>query len=197
MPFLGDLDEFISYWAKLYSKEKDEVQEVAQTVLDFTGGHFYPFVTITDDIFKRGEWSADSVERFLQSEAYFKDRVHLEIVNRCFSLFDNSVIVEEVRQLFLGIQRDSYFLDDLCLWNDTDKCFYSPLLHKHLFQLCCKKQSDNNNLAHSREDDKRLFTFVKEENALYWGSKVHKPNVMLRLRPPISRFHTFVRRFLR
>lgn len=54
-------------------------------------------------------------------------------------------------------------------------------------------QMTGKGLAHSRADDKRLFTFVREDNALYWGSKLHKPNVMLRLRSPISRFHTFVR----
>jgi len=41
-------------------------------------------------------------------------------------------------------------------------------------------------LAHSRDNDNHLFTFVREENALYWGSKVHKPNVMVRLRSPAA-----------
>jgi len=40
--FLGDLNEFINYWANLYNKETGKVQEVAQVILEFTGGIFIP-----------------------------------------------------------------------------------------------------------------------------------------------------------
>jgi len=99
-------------------------------------------VRIANDLFERGEWSADSAHSYFHSEAFFKSKSQIAVAARCFSLFDKSLVVKEVRNLFLGIKGNYHFLDDLGLWNETNKCFYSPLLHKHLFQLCCK-QSDN------------------------------------------------------
>lgn len=96
---------------------------------------------IADDFFKR-EWSADLAQCYLHSEAYFKSEVHLEVVNRCFPRFDDPEVIKKVRKRFLGIPGDYHFLDDMGLWDDTNKRFYSPLLHKYLFQLCCKQGGD-------------------------------------------------------
>lgn len=131
----------------MYHKPKDVVQAIAEVVLKFTGGHFYPFVSILDDFIsssKEMEWDKASAWKHLYSEKYFKSERHNMIVGRCFSIFDDPYLVSTVRNLLLGLKGDHshyQFLRDLGLWDATTRKFVSFLLWQHLLQLCCQEQA--------------------------------------------------------
>ena len=118
----------------------EQVTETVKIVLDFTGGHFFPFLSISNYFFKtfaEKNWNSPSIKHFLLSQEFFEGEVHKSVVDRCFKSVTDPYL-ESAMELLLGLVNKNSIgpLEDMGLWDPSTLSFCSPLLKQYLFQSC-------------------------------------------------------------
>ena len=114
----------------------EQVTETVKIVLDFTGGHFFPFLSISNYFFKtfaEKNWNSPSIKHFLLSQEFFEG----EVLDRCFKSVTDPYL-ESAMELLLGLVNKNSIgpLEDMGLWDPSTLSFCSPLLKQYLFQSC-------------------------------------------------------------
>ena len=147
-----ELDDFMSCFKVLIPAgnclEDSQLKYVLERVLQYTGGHLYPFVKLTEHLL-----SHHTVE--CQTEAFMttlmklgSDSEHLE----CYSVFEN--IVERAYgaplEIAINVLSGQYLQDDLLLlsnlgyWNISTRNFVSDFLVTVLLSKCVPISNHSN-----------------------------------------------------
>ena len=138
------LYEFVSFWTEQHKNlSSEQITETAKIVLDFTGGYFFPFLTVSNYFFQsfaEKNWNSPSIKRFLQSQEFFQGEVYKTIVQRCFQAIIDPYL-ELCTKLLLGQVEASTIgpLEAMGLWDSEKMSFCSPLLKQYLFHRCVKE----------------------------------------------------------
>jgi hypothetical protein len=134
----NDLPE-IHYYFKMRYPHIDEsvVETVCGEVLNYTGGHLYPYVMFAVHLFdKNEEMILKDPSFFFGSEEFQKSSTYIAVHDRCFQEISDPTILGQAERILL---RKAQYGDDKALarrslYNPITKRFVSLLLYSQLLQ---------------------------------------------------------------
>jgi len=157
----ADLPQLIEHWSGERHPE-EVVHPVCECLLEFTGGHLYPFTHLAEYLFNQDQVSLLSMKDILQhlrSDEFSTHEVMVNIKRRCFEGTTHVPLLTAARKVFLlDVFKGSDFrelvepLEAMAFWDNKANWFISDLLTCHLYTLVTK------------EDTNKDAIFVDEKN---------------------------------
>ena len=128
-----DLPEVCSHFEKKYSESSEFTTKVVETLLEFTAGHLFPFVTFAQHILDpKSKIDLNNIDDYISGKEFRSSRTFLQVRARCFD-FLISKTIENPEKLLLneGNFVDKQALRKLGVWLRNG--FLSPLLISEVF----------------------------------------------------------------
>jgi hypothetical protein len=142
----NDLPEILSFFKIRYPHiDESIVGSVCGAVLNYTGGHLYPFVKFAVHLFdKNDETILNDPSFFFSSEEFQKSSTSSEVHNRCFKNISIAPLLTQAERILLGNAQsgDEVALERQSLYNPITNRFVSPLLISQLLQSIKSKSRD-------------------------------------------------------
>jgi hypothetical protein len=129
----GELPEIVDHWVTQSKLDEKVVGDICRMLLDYTGGHFYPFIKFAQHLFGLLELPSSSVD-YLRSGAFTETPVFKEVTYRCFSTIGNDVI-NAAMKVYHGDRGllVTEPLQQMAYWDSRTNWFLSNLLSSYLF----------------------------------------------------------------
>jgi hypothetical protein len=139
----NDMPEVCAYFHKTFLLPKEIITEVCEKILNFTSGHLYPFVLITNHVFVNiVDVDLSSIDEYLLSKAFKTSNVVIDIRSRCFD-FLNLATGNMAKRVMLNKYNsgDEEKMQYMGLWNEG--VFVSPLFASEVFYMMTIKPSED------------------------------------------------------
>ena len=129
-----DLPEVCKHFEKKYSETSEFTFKVAETLLEFTAGHLFPFVTFAQHVLNpSNKIDLNNIDDYLSGKEFRSSREFIQVRARCFDFLFGNAIIKNPENLLMNKcnAEDERALQKLGVWLVNG--FLSPLLTTEVF----------------------------------------------------------------
>jgi hypothetical protein len=128
-----DLEEICRYFESITGRYRDQIEAICRQVLNYTNGHLFPFIKLTEHVLSTSDLKTDNVGYYLTSKIAYESPVLECIRRRCLSMISSEQL-KGVEKLFWNVKEStglSMELSRVGLWHGND--FISDLIRNEVF----------------------------------------------------------------
>ncbi len=138
-----DIDEVAKFCQKISGiKDSGSIKRILQWLLEFTGGHCFPFLKLSHFVFSnpqnRDRILAGTMDTFLSSQEFSTSKTMVDIQSRCYDIGKEVLDAAHGIFNFENVILNQQYLDKLGYWSNSREYFISNLFVTILFG--CRKR---------------------------------------------------------